>query len=69
LTADGNREPANCSLCAEGKLIYKRLVIVIEYLYIVSFRDSEALPTQVSATTSKQDSLPAFLKQEKPFLL
>ena len=34
-------------------------------IYIVSLRDSEALQTQVSATTSKQDSLQAFPKNGK----
>jgi len=31
----------------------------------VPLTDSEALPTQVSATTSKQDSLQAFLNMGK----
>jgi len=31
-------------------------------IYIAPLRESEALPTQVSATTSRQDSLLAVLK-------
>jgi len=32
-------------------------------IYIAPLKDSEALPTQVSATTTKQDSFQAFPKK------
>ena len=34
-------------------------------IYIAPLRDSEAFPTQVSATTSKEDSLQALTKKGK----